>query len=246
MQVCGPESGTPVLLLHGGGSTAASWYANVGALSQTCRVYALDRPGEPGLSEPGPTKITERDDWMFWLSSVLDRLGIGRCAMVGHSYGGWMALSFAIHAPQRVTQLALLDPTSCFQGGRTTYNVRSVPLLLRPTAARMRSFLQWETGGRGIDLVYLDLLCSGAADFPTARLVFPTRPTRETLAELDPEVLVALPSHSRQNDAERTAESARELLDDPTVVLLPDQSHHTIPSRSPQQLNDLLTRFLAR
>lgn len=244
VQVCGPENGTPVLLLHGGGSTAASWFANVDALSQTCRVYAPDRPGEPGRGEAGPTVIAKREDWMSWLSSVLDGLGIARCAMVGHSYGAWMALSFAIDAPERVSHLALLDPTSCFRGARTTYNLRAVPLFVRPTAARMRSFLRWEAGGRGIDPGYLDLLCSGAADFPTARLVFATRPSRDALAGLEAEVLVALAAQSRQNDSERTAASARELLDDPTVVLLAGQTHHTLPSQSPKQLNDLLVRFL--
>ena len=185
VHVCGPPSGQPVLLLHAGGNTAASWFANVGELAKTCRVYAPDRPGEPGLSESGPTAIVERADWMSWLGIVLDRLRIPRCAVIGHSYGGWMALSFAIHSPQRVSQLALLDPTSCFKGGRTRYNVRSVPLLMRPSAGRMRSFLSWETRGRPMHPGFVDLLETGAQDFPTSRIVFPTRPSREALAGLE-------------------------------------------------------------
>jgi pimeloyl-ACP methyl ester carboxylesterase len=244
VHVCGPANGQPVLLLHAGGSTAASWFANVGPLSRTCRIYAPDRPGEPGLSESGPTAIAERADWMSWLGIVLDRLRIPRCAVVGHSYGGWMALSFAIHAPHRVSQLALLDPTSCFKGGRTRYNVRSVPLLMRPSAGRMRSFLSWETRGRPMHPGYMDLLQAGAQDFPTSRIVFPTRPAREAMASLDVPVLVVLPTRSRQNHPNRTARSATQLIPTATVVPLLGHSHHSIPTESPDQLNNLLVGFL--
>ena len=233
-------------MLHGGGSTAASWFANVGALSDSCRIYAPDRPGEPGLSEAGPTAIAERADWMSWIGTVLDRFGVRRCAVVGHSYGAWMALSFAVHAPHRVSHLALIDPTSCFKGGLNTYNLRSLPLFVRPSEARMRSFLKWETRGRGLDPAYLELLAAGAEDFPSSRIVYPARPTRAALAGLHMPVLVALPSESRQNDARRTAASARELLTDPTVVELPGQSHHSVPSESPDLLNRTLATFLSQ
>ena len=245
VHICGPANGRPVLLLHAGGNTAASWFANVGALARTCRVYAPDRPGEPGMSESGPTAITERADWMAWLGIVLDRLRVPRCAVVGPSYGGWMALSFAVHAQHRVSQLALLDPSSCFKGGRTRYNVRSVPLMMRPSADRARSFLSWETGGRPLHPGYVGLLEAGAEDFPSSRIVFPTRPSREALSSLDVPVLVVLPTRSRQNHPNRTARSATELLPQATVVPLLGHSHHSIPTEAPEQLNNLLLGFLA-
>ncbi|MGV2482478.1 UNVERIFIED_CONTAM: alpha/beta fold hydrolase, partial [Salmonella enterica subsp. enterica serovar Weltevreden] len=39
----------------------------------------------------------------------MDRLGIDRAALVGHSFGGALALEAAIAAPERVTHLALMD-----------------------------------------------------------------------------------------------------------------------------------------
>ena len=91
---------------------------------------------------------------MSWLSIVLDRLRVGRCAVVGHSYGGWMALSFALNAPNRVSHLALVDPTSCFKGGSTRYNVRSVPMMMRPSAARCGpSSRGRRTTGRSIPVI---------------------------------------------------------------------------------------------
>jgi pimeloyl-ACP methyl ester carboxylesterase len=37
-------------------------------------------------------------------------------AVIGHSDGAWIGLSYALHAPHRVRRLALLDPTPCFAG----------------------------------------------------------------------------------------------------------------------------------
>ena len=244
VQVCGVESGLPVLLLHGGGSTAASWFANVGALAGSCRIYAPDRPGEAGLSESGPTELQERDDWMSWIGAVLDRLGVTRCAVVGHSFGGWLALSYAVHAPHRVSHLALLDPTSCFRGGRTGYNLRAIPLFLRPTASRLRSFLHWETGGRSVDPTYLGLLAEATEGVRTARTVLPRRPTEQALHELDVPTLLVLPADSRQNDPVKTAADARERMADVTVVELSGHTHHTIPTESAEELNRILLDFL--
>jgi pimeloyl-ACP methyl ester carboxylesterase len=244
VHAAGPTSGAPVLLMHGGGATAASWFANVGPLAGRCRVYAADRPGEPGLSEPGPTEIREREDWMSWIGSLLDRLGVETCALVGHSYGAWLALSYALRSPGRVSQLALIDPTSCFGGSRPGYTVRAIPLFVRPTAQRMRRFLEWETGGRPLAPELLELLACGEADFPAGRLVFPTRPARDGLRTMDLPLLLALPRESRQNDPAAIARRARQLVKGVRVVELPDQTHHSVPSYRPELLNSTLVEFL--
>jgi pimeloyl-ACP methyl ester carboxylesterase len=85
---------------------------------------------------------------MAWLDAVLTGLGLHIVRLCGHSYGGWLALGYTLHTPQRVSHLALLDPTLCFAGMRLSYRLRAVPLFLPgPRAARMRAFLRWETGG---------------------------------------------------------------------------------------------------
>jgi len=241
----GPASGVPVLLLHAGGATAASWFANVGPLAGRCRVYAADRPGEPGLSTSGPTEIREREDWMAWIGSLLDRLGLAECALVGHSYGGWLALSYALRTPGRVSRLALIDPTSCFRGSRPGYTVRAIPMFVRPTAQRARRFLEWETGGRPLAPELLELITCGEADFPAGRTVFPTRPSADAMAALDLPVLLALPRHSRQNDPAALARAARRVLRRLSVVELPGQTHHSVPSYDPELLNRTLLDFLA-
>lgn len=109
--VSGPPHAPPLLLLHGGGMASTMWFAVAGALSERHRVYAVDTPGDAGKSLTRVPLVT-RAASAAWLEDVLDALGLQRAAFVGHSYGGWLALNFALHAPKRVSKLGLLAPAA--------------------------------------------------------------------------------------------------------------------------------------
>ncbi|MFF1351131.1 alpha/beta fold hydrolase [Streptomyces sp. NPDC058322] len=144
---CGPGDAPPLVLLAGGGATSTVWYAQAAHLGRAHRVHAVDLIGEPGRSVAGERPIRTVADLTAWLDGVLDGLGADRTALGGHSYGAWIALHYALHAPHRVRKLVLVDPTQCFAGFRPGYLLHALPMLLRPTAKRTRAFLEWETGG---------------------------------------------------------------------------------------------------
>jgi len=105
-------SGTPVVLLHGGGAGAsgASNYAkNIDALAEHFRVIVPDMPGY-GRS----TKDIDQDDPFGDLATairgLLDALDIDRAHLVGNSYGGAAALRLAMDRPDRVGRLILMGP----------------------------------------------------------------------------------------------------------------------------------------
>src|SRR4051812_8414540 len=75
VNVCGPTDGPPLILLHGGGTTAATWFANVAELARRHRLYAVDRIGEPGRSIQGERPPRTVRDLLGWLDGVLDGLG---------------------------------------------------------------------------------------------------------------------------------------------------------------------------
>jgi pimeloyl-ACP methyl ester carboxylesterase len=165
----GPEDAPPVLLLPGGGATATGWYATAAALGRTHRVHAVDLIGEPGRSVPDDgNPLRTADDLATWLTSLLDALDLRSARLVGHSYGAWIALRYALTAPARVDRLVLLDPTNCFTGFSPRYLLRALPMLLRPTPARNAAFLRWETGGAQLDPGWRHLAAL-AADFPGHR-----------------------------------------------------------------------------
>jgi pimeloyl-ACP methyl ester carboxylesterase len=97
-----------MVLLHGSGSNALAWGADVAMLSSRYRVYALDIVGEAGRSSH--TRLAwESEPHNNWLDDVLKGLGIDSCVLVGNSYGGWIALNYAALNPGKVSSLALIS-----------------------------------------------------------------------------------------------------------------------------------------
>ncbi|MFG2546671.1 alpha/beta fold hydrolase [Streptomyces sp. NPDC048594] len=246
VHVTGPAGGPPLVLLPGGGGpTSASWYAQAAELSRTHRVHAVDLIGAPGRSTPaGDRHPRTVADLTGWLDALLDGLGIRAAALGGHSYGAWIALSYALHAPDRVRRLFLLDPTQCFAGFKAAYLLRAAPVLLRPTPRRTRVFLEWETGAIPLDPDWLALQ-EAAVGFPARRPVTGPRPAPDALRGLDVPVLLLLAGNSRTHDPARVAARARELLPRVEVAVLPDVSHHALPQAAPPGLGRRLSEFLA-
>jgi pimeloyl-ACP methyl ester carboxylesterase len=238
---CGPVDGPPLVLLPGGGATATVWFANVAALSRVARVHAVDLAGNAGY-----TVVSTRDAAALcgWLDTVLDTLGRGPVDLAGHSYGGWVALTYALQAPARVRRLALLDPTQCFAGFRPGYLLHALPLLVRPNRARAAALLRWETGGRLLDPAWTTLH-GLAAELPsTGTLVTRPRPAAERLRTLDVPTLLLLAGQSRAHDIGKVEANARALLPDVTVTVLPGASHHSLPLDPATEVDRALLDFL--
>lgn len=104
-------TGAPLVLLHGVGSGAASWAAQIDALSGRWRVIAWDAPGYGG-SDRLDAETPSAADYAETLAAFLDALGIGSCRLVGHSLGALMACAFARRWPDRVTGLVVADPAA--------------------------------------------------------------------------------------------------------------------------------------
>jgi pimeloyl-ACP methyl ester carboxylesterase len=253
VNACGPVDGPPVVLLPGGGATSTIWYANVAALSRTHRVFAVDLIGDRGLTAYDGEPVTNRDDLMEWLGSCLSGLGVARTHLVGHSYGAWIALRYALHAPDRIAGLALLDPSQCFGGQRFGYLLHAVPLFVRPGQESRRRFFAWETSG-AIDPTVLDVMClpsgGGKAGPPKepagAKFVWPKRPTDDELRTLAVPTLVLLAGDSRQNNVRDLERTARRLVRDVTVHVVAGATHHTMPDLCAGEVNRELVVFLGR
>lgn len=107
----GPANAPPLLLLHAASFSATDWLPNIAALSQNFRTYAVDILGEPGKSVQ-TRSLKNISDVGDWLLDVLDKLDIQRISMAGHSFGGWITVGFALHAPERLNRIVLLAPAA--------------------------------------------------------------------------------------------------------------------------------------
>ncbi|REE71972.1 pimeloyl-ACP methyl ester carboxylesterase [Rhodococcus wratislaviensis] len=229
VNVCGPESGAPLLLLPGGGATSTVWIANVAALARSHRVFAVDVMGDVGRSVNDGAPLRTVETLFEWLDAVLDHLGVNASAVVGHSYGAMIALAYALHDPRRVDSLVLLDPTSCFARMNSKYLLRALPVLIRPTETRQRSLIDWETGGAGVDPRWLGVAALGTAAFGRTTLVVPPRPKPDALERLTAHTAVVLAGSSRAHDPGKVAANVRRLLPAATVTTIPAATHHALP-----------------
>lgn len=119
------EKGRPALvLLHGAASNALGWGAALAQYGKDFRVIAPDIPGEAGLSSP-VRPSWDNDDYILWLDDMLDALGVETTALMGISFGGWLALKYAARRSARVNRLALLAPGG-IAAARTSAIMRTV------------------------------------------------------------------------------------------------------------------------
>jgi pimeloyl-ACP methyl ester carboxylesterase len=240
----GPPGGPPLVLLHGGGCTAAAWFATARALGRQYRVYGIDQIGDAGLSVAAGRPARRPADLLDWLDGVLGQLGLESAAMCGHSYGSWLALSYALRRPGQVTRLALLDPTSCFGGLSAGYRLRAMPVLARPSERRARALVGWETGHRTELEPAARSLHALSGEFRAAKIVLPRRPAAADLRAATFPALILLAGRSRAHDIRRVGARARELMPSARVTVLPGASHHSLPATDPDPLNQELAGFL--
>ena len=101
-----------VVLLHGQPGSGADLGALADALAPHMRVIVPDRPGygRSGGEAVGFEENARR------VVGLLDRLGVDRATLAGHSWGAGVALAAARLAPERVEALALISPVT--PGGR--------------------------------------------------------------------------------------------------------------------------------
>ncbi|MBN2388359.1 MAG: alpha/beta hydrolase [Anaerolineales bacterium] len=98
--------GRPVILLHGWLGSWGLWQETMAYLGRYYRTYALDFWG---FGESGKKRETYAvQDFVRLVDQFMDRLGITRAPLVGHSMGGTVSLSVAIQYPQRVSKVVVV------------------------------------------------------------------------------------------------------------------------------------------
>jgi len=97
----GPTDAPAVVLVHAYQATSGEWNELADLLSTDHRVYAVDMMGDAGFSTPGGRAIATPEDLVAYLDTVLDGLAVDRVELCGHSFGAWIALTYALARPSR-------------------------------------------------------------------------------------------------------------------------------------------------
>ena len=120
VRVPGPSNSDlpPVVFLHGAsGNLRDQMMAFREKLEGRTDLIFIDRPGH-GWSQRGGESKGHPDGQARCVAALLDRLGVNRAIIVGHSFGGAIASSMALETPHKVSGLLLLSaPTHPWPGG---------------------------------------------------------------------------------------------------------------------------------
>jgi pimeloyl-ACP methyl ester carboxylesterase len=221
----GQDAGVPLLLLPGRAASTPMWEPNLAGLAARRPVFTVDLLGEPGMSVQ-TRPIAGAADQAAWLDEVLQALMLAHVHLVGVSIGGWTAMNQALHAPQRIASLILIDPVSVFARFSAKAIVFSLGATLPglPEGWRMR-MLSWISGGAETgDEPVAHLISAGMRGFKL-HLPAPTYPSDEQLRKVTTPTLAIMAGRSIVHDAKRAAARARRLLPDARVECWPEASH---------------------
>lgn len=148
-----PGSQPAVLLLHGQPGTAEDW-ERVQPLLRGRRTIAIDRPGY-GFSSGGYVPLGRQ---LRAIEELRRRLGLGRPIVVGHSYGGTIALAYAERHPHHVAGLVLVDAAATcahvsFFGDAQARLVQltELPVIAQLSTATFSQLLRTAAGEAGDD-----------------------------------------------------------------------------------------------
>ncbi|XP_048055560.1 epoxide hydrolase 4 isoform X3 [Megalobrama amblycephala] len=113
--VAAGERGKPLMLfLHGFPEFWFSWRHQLREFKSEFRVVAVDMRGYGESDLPSSTESYRLDYLVTDIKDIVEYLGYNRCFLVGHDWGGIIAWLCAIHYPEMVTKLIVLNsPHPC-------------------------------------------------------------------------------------------------------------------------------------
>ncbi len=108
-------SGKPLMLVHGVGMSADTWFPTIPQLEKDFSVCAPDLL-DNGFTEAGPFKAGPPPPYMLdHLLALADHLEYEKFSLAGSSLGALLAALLYLRLPQRVDKLVLLGPSSVIE-----------------------------------------------------------------------------------------------------------------------------------
>ena len=105
-------SGQPVVLIHGNPGSCQDWSRLYEPLAEHYCMFAFDRPGHGHSERPKPGRSVTVEMQADLLRAALDQLQVKEPILVGHSWGGALALFYALRFQQEISGLVLLAPAA--------------------------------------------------------------------------------------------------------------------------------------
>lgn len=128
----GPRDGRLLLLLHGFSSSVFTWRNARRALADAgYRVIALDLLGSGASARPNGL-VYDTQNQARLVAAFMRNLGLDQAHLIGHSFGGRLAMQLALIAPERVKSLALIAPEAFATRRPAVAKVVAMPVIGYP------------------------------------------------------------------------------------------------------------------
>jgi 3-oxoadipate enol-lactonase len=240
-------SGYPVILIHSGLVDSRMWDDQMSTLAARFTVVRYDLRGF-GKSDIPTTAYSQVDD----LSRLLQYLKIERAALVGVSYGSYIALDFTLANPSKVTALVAASPNVSGFGGWSSD--------MRAMWTKVESALQTGEVGQAQELELSKWVPSGvypesdarihqlAQENQTTYLVDsnleeePKRPAFDRLAEIRAPTLVLIAEHDLPEISIIADRILGKVAGSKKVVIA--SADHLLNMRNPEAFNRVVLDFL--
>jgi pimeloyl-ACP methyl ester carboxylesterase len=236
----GPKDAPPLLLLPGNFDCSLSWFHSAASLSAAHRVYALDTIGAVGKSKACQLPAN-RDDFANWLDDVLNGLDISTADLMGISYGGFLAVNYALKFKERVGRLVLLCPGIPLGPFTAQWMIRGMPMMLWPSAATVKWFIKGASTTRGQD----DLLRVFIAGMTGARSMKVIRPSfhEDEWKQLKMPILLLVGDHEIMYEPVQAIRQAKQLVPHSQAELIENAGHFLLADQA-EQINQKALKFL--
>jgi pimeloyl-ACP methyl ester carboxylesterase len=96
----------PGLVLVHGGAAHSGWWDHIAPQLRSHRVVALDLSGH---GDSGRRNAYDTGTWAAEVVAVTAEAGLDRPVVLGHSMGGWVALTTGVEHPEAVSAVAVID-----------------------------------------------------------------------------------------------------------------------------------------
>jgi proline iminopeptidase len=107
--------GPPLLLFHGGMGLDHTYFRPwLDALGDTAHLIYYDHRGNGRSAQPAEWSLLDHRTWVEDADALRERLGHEKVVLFGHSYGGFLALEYALRYPDRLRGLILCNTAPAF------------------------------------------------------------------------------------------------------------------------------------
>ena len=245
----GPPDASPLLMLPCFHGTATVWRPNVEGLSRHYRIYAVDVIGQAGKSVAS-RKIRGRRDYADWISDLLDALGIARTAIVGNSFGGFLALNQASLTPERVDRVVLINPAGVFASVLWPFIYGALLTGLAQLTGRKRTPNVAAFLGRNVqlgpgDADWAALLTLVLSDGVRVNAAYPAVFAKAELLAIRVPTLLLIGDNELLYEPHATLRRARACMPTLEGEIVPN-AHHIAAMARPGEINAMIIQFLQR